>query len=71
MKDGLCQFHVAHKNEIKRNQDDIQDLFKMDEKTTNKIDTMKNMVIAGLAGSIVQIILLLVGLIFAYLKLKV
>lgn len=76
-----CPYHEAHEKAIQRNERDIQKLFELDAKTSDridkveetfgaKIDNMKNMVIAGLAGTALQLVLLIIGLIFAYLQNK-
>lgn len=56
--------HTAHSQAIIRNEKDIQVMSekvdKLEEDLNKKFDTVKNIVISGLAGTIIQIIIILI-----------
>lgn len=81
MNEEQCPFRVAHGDAIERNQKDIQKLFQLDGQTTKKIevvdnkidakhDAIKNMIIAGLGVSIIQLVLFITSIIIVYLRIK-
>ena len=49
-----CADHKDHTNRIRRNEKDIQDLWRQYEKVNGRIDAMKNWVIAGMCSFVLQ-----------------
>lgn len=79
--ENLCPYHIAHDEQIKRNAKDIQKLFSLDGKTTEKIeqvddkidhkvDSIKNMIIGGMGVSIVQLAIFIAGIVMLFIKIK-
>lgn len=58
-----CLYHADHETRISENTRRV-------EKFEDKFDSMKNMLIAGLFSSLGQLLLMIIGMIFAYFKLK-
>ncbi len=75
-----CPHHIAHETRITRNRDDIRELFSLDGRKTakidlleqhfyDKVDSIKNMMIAGLCGTAFQLLIFILGILFTWVKL--
>jgi hypothetical protein len=77
---NICPYHVSHSDRLARNENDIQSIFsiigrsneKIDEleiQINSRIDGLKNMIIGGLATSILQLTIMIVMIIIGYFQL--
>jgi hypothetical protein len=67
---NCCQEHSGHGARIECIEKAIEDTWKAIEKTNNKIDTLKNWVIAGMSSLIAQLLITVITIIIAWLKVR-
>lgn len=72
MSDGrhVCLEHSGHESDIEHLKKSEEEQWQSINRAHERIDGMKNWVIAGMSSLIIQLFLAILGVIFAYLKFK-
>ena len=69
-KDEICYYHSGLDARLESLEQNRVEIWQAIDKVHERIDGMKNWVIAGMSSLIIQLILWIIGIAIAYLKVK-
>lgn len=69
-KDYQCQDHSGHEARLQSLETNRGESWKAIDKAHERIDGMKNWVIAGMTSLVLQLLLMLIAVAFAWMKLR-
>ena len=65
---NLCNEHSGHQARIRSLESNKEDMWKSIDRSHERIDGMKNWVIAGMTSLVIQLILFIGGIVLVYVK---